>query len=118
MTNRWRKWGSRLFLWSYALGIVAFYAAIYRRTGVGRHAAAGTKPVALFGARHADAWPFVSIIVPARNEERNIGECVASLLAQDYPRFEVIVVDDASTDATPRILAELQQAQRERPPLG
>src|SRR5436190_14555868 len=51
--------------------------------------------------------PRVSILVPARNEERCIGDCVRSLLAQDYPDWELIVLDDQSTDATPRILAEL-----------
>jgi chlorobactene glucosyltransferase len=51
--------------------------------------------------------PRVSVIVPARDEERNIEACVTSLLAQDYDNFEVIVVDDGSTDATPTILARL-----------
>jgi chlorobactene glucosyltransferase len=45
-------------------------------------------------------FPKVSIIVPARNEEANIGPCLRSLLAQDYPSYEVIVVDDESTDGT------------------
>ena len=53
-------------------------------------------------------WPVASIVVPARDEERGIREAVASFCEQDYPAFEVIVVDDGSTDATPRILAELQ----------
>lgn len=48
--------------------------------------------------------PFLSIVVPARNEERQIETCVRSLLAQQYPEFEVIVVDDRSTDATTTIL--------------
>ncbi|HXF83764.1 MAG TPA: glycosyltransferase [Anaerolineales bacterium] len=51
--------------------------------------------------------PLISICIPARNEERNIRACVESVLAQDYPNFEVIVVDDRSTDATPLILADL-----------
>ncbi len=51
--------------------------------------------------------PPVSIIVPARNEERNIHRCVSSLLAQDYENFEVIVVDDGSTDNTGKILDDL-----------
>ena len=51
--------------------------------------------------------PLISICIPARNEERNILTCVESMLSQDYPNFEVIVVDDRSTDATPRILADL-----------
>jgi chlorobactene glucosyltransferase len=53
--------------------------------------------------------PFVSILLPARNEALNIERCVRSLLAQDYPSFEVIVLDDHSTDATPEILNSIQQ---------
>jgi chlorobactene glucosyltransferase len=51
--------------------------------------------------------PLISVCVPARNEERNIRACVGSILAQDYPYFEVIVLDDRSTDATPQILHQL-----------
>jgi chlorobactene glucosyltransferase len=51
--------------------------------------------------------PFVSVLVPARNEERNIEACVTSLLEQDYPDFEVIVLDDHSTDNTLSILARV-----------
>jgi chlorobactene glucosyltransferase len=51
--------------------------------------------------------PRVSLIVPARNEERQIGRAVSSHLAQDYPDYEVIVVDDRSTDRTGMILSEL-----------
>src|SRR5437879_1595310 len=50
--------------------------------------------------------PHVSIIVPVRNEEATIDACVASLLAQDYPDFDVTLIDDGSTDATPHLLAE------------
>lgn len=62
--------------------------------------------------RHAPPaqWPRVSVLVPARNEEANIARCVASLLAQDYPDFEVLVLDDESTDRTGCILAELAAA--------
>ncbi len=51
--------------------------------------------------------PFVSILVPARNEQEVIGNCINSLLSQDYPDYEVIVMDDESTDSTPLILQSL-----------
>ena len=49
-------------------------------------------------------------MVPARNEERDIEEAVRSHLSQDYPNFEVIVVDDRSTDGTGAILERLAAA--------
>lgn len=51
--------------------------------------------------------PLISICIPARDEERNISKCVESALAQDYPNFEVIVLNDRSTDSTPLILNRL-----------
>lgn len=51
--------------------------------------------------------PLISICIPARNEENNIRRCVESALGQEYPNFEVIVLDDRSTDATPVILQDL-----------
>lgn len=79
--------------------------------------------IALFyawrGARFAPTWirvpvvdalpdaPPISIVVPARDERRSIEACVRSLLAQTAPDFEVIVVDDRSTDGTGEIVARL-----------
>jgi chlorobactene glucosyltransferase len=51
--------------------------------------------------------PLVSILVPARNEERNIGNCVEPLLKQDYPNWELLVLDDHSTDATGSMVRDL-----------
>lgn len=51
--------------------------------------------------------PLVSVLVPARNEEENIRRCLQSLLAQDYPRLEVLVLDDCSTDGTWDTINEL-----------
>lgn len=53
--------------------------------------------------------PRVSIIIPARNEAANVRRSVEAILAQDYPNFEALVLDDRSTDATPGILSELSQ---------
>jgi len=44
--------------------------------------------------------PLVTVIVPARNEAHNIARCVTSILSTNYPRLEVVVVDDSSTDGT------------------
>ena len=54
----------------------------------------------------ADA-PLVSVCIPARNEESNIRRCVEAVLHQDYPNFEVVVLDDRSTDATLTLLKEI-----------
>lgn len=48
----------------------------------------------------------VSVLIPARNEERNIGPCLDSLLAQSYTNFEVVVLDDQSNDRTWEIIRE------------
>ncbi|HEY9786451.1 MAG TPA: glycosyltransferase [Candidatus Obscuribacterales bacterium] len=56
--------------------------------------------------------PFVSIIVPARNEEAKIARCLESLLSQDYPGFEVIVIDDRSSDRTPEIIESFAKRDR------
>jgi chlorobactene glucosyltransferase len=61
--------------------------------------------------RASDAAPFrgpdpVSVLVPARNEERGVGACLASLSAQALSGLEIIAVDDGSTDGTPAILAD------------
>jgi len=61
-----------------------------------------------------DQAGFISVIVPARNEARNIRRCVEALLAQTYPNFEILVVDDRSSDATPQILAELVEQGKSR----
>ena len=42
----------------------------------------------------------MSVVVPARDEAVNIGSCVASLAASTYPDFELVVVDDRSSDGT------------------
>lgn len=67
--------------------------------------------------RLADCPPFeagdgpkVSIVVAARDEERNIEKGVGSMLAQQYPALEVVVVDDRSTDRTGAILDRLAAA--------
>jgi chlorobactene glucosyltransferase len=69
------------------------------------------KPVeVVVGCPHSGPMPRLSIVVPARNEQRQIENCVESLLAQRYADFEVVVVDDCSEDQTPAILQQMASA--------
>jgi glycosyltransferase involved in cell wall biosynthesis len=47
--------------------------------------------------------PLVSILIPVFNREQYIAECIESALAQSYPQFEIVIVDNASTDQTAKI---------------
>ena len=73
--------------------------------------------------RRRAATPRVSVILPARNEERHLPRLLDSLFAQRYEDFEVVVYDDGSTDCTPEILAacsdsRLVRLRGEGPPPG
>lgn len=109
-TSRKKMNWPRLLCWSHALGVAGFYAVLWLRTRPQGERVSPTPD------RAEAQLPRVSIIVPARNEERNIRRCVISLLEQDYPAFEVIVVDDDSIDNTGHILNEIAQThpQNER----
>jgi chlorobactene glucosyltransferase len=56
----------------------------------------------------------VSVIIPARNEEKMLRKCLDSLIEQDYPNFEIIGVNDSSSDNTGRIIQEYHEANPER----
>src|SRR5687768_15059245 len=47
--------------------------------------------------------PLVSAIIPAKDEEETLGDCLATVCAQTYPNLEILVVDDRSTDGTAAI---------------
>lgn len=117
-THNWLRSWARLLLWSHVVGVLGFYIALWFRTsptGGVRRGSSGTHDAQEAAKQGTSAStstrpqtaPFVSVIVPARNEERNIRRCVTSLLEQDYEHYEVIVVDDGSTDGTERVLDEI-----------
>jgi chlorobactene glucosyltransferase len=96
----WTGW-IRTLLWAHAAGVAGFYTLLWWQTR-----SQGT-PLRSAQSKPEYQAPFVSIIVPARNEEYNIRRCATSLLEQTYPCYEVVVVDDNSTDGTALVLEEL-----------
>ncbi len=54
-------------------------------------------------------YPKVSVLIPARNEETNIRTCLKSIACSNYPDFEIIVLDDNSTDGTLKVIKECRQ---------
>lgn len=57
-----------------------------------------------------DEQPLVSVCIPARNEERTLGKLLQSLTLQDYPHFEVLVLDDHSEDRTAEVIQNYKDA--------
>src|SRR5688500_15392505 len=53
--------------------------------------------------------PAVSVIICAKNEDHNLPEFLPLVLEQDYPDFEVVLVDDCSSDNTPDVLREFEK---------
>jgi len=87
--------------------IVAFLVAVNLLFALRGYALA-RRPYERVVAREAlPSLPSLSIVVPARNEERQIERCVRSLLTQRHNDFEVVVVDDCSDDGTAGILERL-----------
>ena len=70
-----------------------------------RHACPPLRPLR---RTSSDKLPKISIIVPAKNEEQNIEKCLCHLFKQSLPDFELIVVNDRSTDRTAEILTRLK----------
>ncbi len=86
------------------LGLVAF---VFLRVHLPRDLGPGA------AVERGDA-PLVSVIVPARDEAVNIEGCVRSLAATAYPRFEILVVDDRSTDGTADLARAVPRGGAER----
>ncbi len=105
--DNWLNGWPRFLLWSHVIGMIGFYLILWLRTAPRKEDRAQKLPPKPDHSSPSIKSPLVSVIVPARNEERNIRRCVISLLEQDYDHYQVIVVDDGSTDNTPHILDEL-----------
>ncbi|WP_315927845.1 glycosyltransferase [Mesorhizobium sp. SP-1A] len=92
----------------YLLQLVIAAYALSQRPPVARSA--------LLWDRYGDVAPPIALIVPAYNEEVNIVESVHSMLALEYPNYEVVVVNDGSKDRTlERLIEAFQMVKFERP---
>jgi poly-beta-1,6 N-acetyl-D-glucosamine synthase len=99
------EWVTTAFtLFALAVAVLAVLRALFLFFFARRHA--GSLP-----AIDPTFTPSVSIIVPAYNESAGIEDCVRSLAMSEYPDFEVVVVDDGSTDDTRAIVAALIQRE-------
>lgn len=56
--------------------------------------------------------PLISVLIPAYNHEKYVGDCVRSIIAQDYPRMELLIVDDGSSDGTWKEVQRLAEEAR------
>jgi cellulose synthase/poly-beta-1,6-N-acetylglucosamine synthase-like glycosyltransferase len=81
------------------LAQLLFWLGLFRRLARRRELASGVS-----------GFPFLSVVVCARNEARNLAERLLAVLEQNYPIFEVIAVDHASADDTPAVLERLAEA--------
>jgi len=62
--------------------------------------------------------PLISVLVPARDEETNISACLESLQKQDYPNYEIVVLDDNSSDSTGAIVENIAAGDSRVRPLS
>ena len=63
----------------------------------------------LFSVKNKKSNSSLSILIPARNEEDNIEKCLRSLIADDNPNFEFLILDDNSKDQTSKIVENLSK---------
>ena len=71
-----------------------------------------TAPVVKNSKTQIDESELISVLIPARNEEKNIDSCLNSILAQDYKNLEVLVLDDQSTDRTKEIVNSFSEKHK------
>ena len=99
--------------WLGLLLFVAFVAKIPSELPPALRAGATRRSGSADSARQPE-FPFVSVIVPARNESVNIVGCVRSIAASAYARFEIIVIDDQSEDHTAELARSVPRGNAER----
>ena len=110
MFNKKQPWQMGASLASIGISVVGMATVVKTKKEI----AEAKNSLAQEALHTAQEYPFVSVIVPARNEEKVIEACLTSILEQDYPQFEIVVVDDHSTDQTGTVLARLTQKYKDK----
>ena len=101
-----RHWGLSDYTWLVSLMVVQLLAAAALAIST-RRALSKTKPARTSAALTDRELPTVTVAIPARNEDVQLENCLRSILASDYPKLEVLVLDDCSQDRTPEIIRGL-----------
>ncbi|MCG3137628.1 MAG: hypothetical protein HJJLKODD_01477 [Phycisphaerae bacterium] len=100
-------------IWLILLGLVALIWGS-RHLAVSR----GRRTAVRLSSTSASDWPAdlprITVLVAAKDEEANIGRCVRSLIAQDYPALQIIAINDRSSDRTAEIIDDLARRHPER----
>jgi hypothetical protein len=96
-TDRWHRGGFEIEDWDFGLT---------RRDGTPKPALSAVARAFAAQSGVGVAWPRASVVVCTYNGQRHLAECLSALERLDYPSYEVIVVDDGSTDATAAIAGE------------
>mgnify|MGYP000049969027 CR=1 FL=1 len=99
----WRQWGDAAAAGQLALigsGLILMLAVLFLAVTLQRLWAASRRPP----VTRSKGLPTVSVLIPARNETADLSACLDSLLLSDYPKLEILVLDDCSRDKTPEII--------------
>ena len=94
--------------------LAAAIVAVHLATAIGALVSVALEPGSRGWAKPDAAAPSVSVLVPARDEEALLPRLLECLAAQDTDAFQIVLVNDRSTDATPRIMAEFAAAHASR----
>jgi len=97
-----------------ALGLLALWACSQLATAIGLTLSARRQIYATAAIRpeqdealknlSTNTLPSITVAIPVRNEDRQLAACLDSILASDYPKLEVLALDDSSADRTPEII--------------